>query len=46
MQNKTFAKKYSGGYLWAPQQGYYGAAANHSWSRIQSVKAGDVIIAK
>ena len=44
MQNKTFAEEYSGGYLWAPQQGNNGAAANHSWSRMQSVKAGDVII--
>ena len=44
MQNKTFAEEYSGGYLWAPQQGNNGSAANHSWSRMQSVKAGDVII--
>lgn len=44
MQNRTFAEEYGGGYLWAPQQGSNGSAANHSWSRMQNVKSGDVII--
>lgn len=44
MQNKTFAEEYGGGYLWAPQQGNNGSAANHSWSRMQNVKSGDVIM--
>ena len=43
MQNKTFAEEYGGGYLWAPQKGNNGSAPNHSWLRMQDVKAGDVI---
>lgn len=44
MQNKTFAEEYGGGYLWAPQKGNNGSSPNHSWLRMQDVKAGDVIL--
>ena len=44
MQNRTFAEEYAGEYLWAHQQGNNGSPANHSWSRMKSIKTGDVII--
>lgn len=44
MQNRTFNAEASGGYLWAPQKSNNGSAVNHSWTRMQEVKAGDIIL--